>query len=209
VYERGEPIHDAEFPEPPELDCEEPRYLPDGDVELAWRAVGKRPAARQGRSSKTKNADEPGRAAEELLYLVQWEDETGTWRGVDARSRVSTITVPNRLRVGRQALRLRILATNGLSTGSCEIEIRGRRIDPPVTVLTSELAGGIVRAWAVDHLGRARSNAGLAWYDDAGGELSQGAELDLRAGPGGPRLVRLVAWNVGAGKAELEIVLGR
>jgi hypothetical protein len=52
------------------------------------------------------------------------------------------------------------------------------------------------------------ANPGLAWYDDRRTELVRGADLDIRNAPGRARIVRVVAANAGAGKAELEVTLG-
>lgn len=199
IYEGDALIHEARFPTLPRLRCREPAYEKDGNVTLAWRI---------GAGGGRKKADEEVHAGDDDLWsLVHWQDEDAVWRGLGPRFNGSEAVIPARLRLARSALPVRVLATNGLSTATCEFELRGIRGDPPITVFTSELGPGVVRAWAVDHLGRSLANPGFAWYDAAGKELARGSEVDLRHIVGGPQLVRAVAVNAGAGKAEREIVV--
>ena len=194
VYEGSELIYSAEIAAAPIIRCDQPTYLNNGDVKLSWHAT-------------SEGSSDANRA--ELTYIVQWEDEEGTWRGLAPPSEATSARVPSGLLLGRQHVCVRVLATTGLSTGLCEIEIGGIRSDPPVDVAIIELDGLAVRAYAVDHLGRTMPNAKFIWYDDRGAEISRGAELDLRTIPSELRKVRVVALNVPAGKGERRITVHR
>jgi hypothetical protein len=192
VYEDGHKIYDTDVPGPLKLECGRPRYRKDEDVELRWQIEG----------SYGKGGGGGG-----LQFIVHWRDEEGSWRAVAPRSTEATLRIPARLRRGRKVLPLRILATGGLATGECMLEVNGIRGDPPIAVVASQVVPGLVRAAAVDHLGRELANPGMVWYDADGAELVRGSELDLRGRPGGARLVRVVALNPGAGKAEREVAV--
>jgi len=64
----------------------------------------------------------------DIWYLVQWEDLDGTWRGLAPRTRERSMTVPGQLMSGRTTMRVRVLATSGLATGSAAVAVR-----PPVS----------------------------------------------------------------------------
>lgn len=206
LYHHDDPIHEADIGEPPRLECEKPKVARNGDVTLTWDLW--RTAKPQARKAKRPAQESAPRGGEAVAYMVQWEDEDGTWRGLAPRMTERSIVVPVRLRRGRQTLRARVLATSGLATSNCEWELEGTRSDPPVRIYTSEYRGGLVRAWAIDHLGRTLPNAAIGWYDDRGGELGRGAELDMRQLEEHVGLIRAVAINAGAGKAEREISVG-
>lgn len=200
IYEGDQLLHETVIPAPPRLRCREPAYEKDGTVTLSWRI--------DADGGKKQGDEEAPRADDsDLWFLIHWRDEDGSWRGLGSRFKGPDAVIPARLRLARSAIPIRVLATNGLSTATCEVELRGIRGDPPITIVTSELGPGVVHAWAVDHLGRSLANPGLAWYDAAGKELARGSEMDLRRIGGGPQLVRVVAVNAGAGKAEREIVI--
>ena len=186
IRERDKIIHQVELPPPPKLHCRDPRYLDDGAAELSWQG-----------------STEGG----ELYYLVHWQDEFGVWRGVAPRTTESHLAIPARFLKGRRHLKLRVLATNGLTTSECDLEIKGIRGELPIRVVTSPIASGVHEAWALDDLGRTLPYPGLAWYDEQGRELCRGAELDVRALGERPQVVRAVAIDVGAGRAEERLVL--
>jgi hypothetical protein len=194
IYEGEEQIAALGIPDRPRLDVGPVEY-PDREVAvLRWRA------------------EDP----EKLVYLVHWQDEAGVWRGIAPRQQNSEIAIPPRLRTRAAPLRVRVLASNGLATamGETSVEPLGGRRDPDkqpeVDVVIDVGAGVVIRAFAIDERGRSLPNAGFAWYDSAGGEIARGNALDLRLVPAGKRIVRAVAVNAGAGRAEREVeVVGR
>ena len=186
IREGDDIIHEVKLPAPPQLDCKDPYYDKNGDVELSWEA------------------ESDG----SLVYLVQWEDESGTWRGLAPRTTSAQVRVPGRFLKGRRAAKVRVLASNGLATAQCELELKGARGEPPLRVVVLPAAPNVYRAWAVDHLGRTLPHPGIAWYDDLGREIMRGSELDLRTMKQRPQILRAVAVNAGAGRAETRIALG-
>jgi len=187
VFEGDAEIHAVDLPDPPKLDPKGPEDRDDGSTLLRWEC------------------HDPG---DSLYYLVHWQDEDGTWRGVAPRQQSTELAIPARYRLGRAGRRIRILATNGLATAIATLALKGLRGDPPIRIVhTAADPSPIVTAWAIDHLGRTLSNAGIHWHDDRGAELGRGPDLDTRTLTGGSRLVRAVALNAGAGKAEAELVV--
>jgi hypothetical protein len=127
------------------------------------------------------------------------------------RSSAREIVVPKALRLSRRKLPLRILASNGLATGTLSLALeplKGRRDpdkDPPSRLLVTLVGKAMARASLVDELGRTVTNADIRWFGARGGELARGATLDARHVPGGKQLVRVVAVGAGAGRAERDI----
>jgi hypothetical protein len=123
----------------------------------------------------------------------------------------SEIEIPARLRSSRRELAVRVLASNGLSTSIAETTVdplrkpRDPDKEPPVVLVVPTPDGPLVRAWAVDRLGRSLPGADVRWFDDKGGEIARGETLDARSVAAGPRVVRVVAVNAGAGKAERDV----
>jgi hypothetical protein len=195
VYEGDVVIGAADIPARPRLEVTGVEYPDRNTAILRWRA------------------SDPA----ELYFLVHWQDEAGVWRGIAPRQKTMELAIPARLRRRKTPLAVRVLACNGLATAIAETAVEplaGRRDpdkEPEVTVVVDATSSpNVVRAWAIDALGRSLPNAGLAWYDASGAEIARGASLELRSVPAGRRIVRVVAINAGAGKAEREIeVVGR
>ncbi|HYR27798.1 MAG TPA: hypothetical protein VEU30_05000, partial [Thermoanaerobaculia bacterium] len=178
IYERGERIHEAAFQAPPKLRCDKAKPLPNGGFELSWRVT-------------------PRRAE---LFLVQWLDRSGTWRGLGPRTTATTATVPAALLAGRRTLPVRVLATNGLSTSSCTFELDGTPDAPAFEIVTAE-SGGMLRAWAIDATGRMLPETRVRWFAESGTALSAGNELDLSRADL-PPVVRAVVSELPADVAE-------
>ncbi|MBJ6979437.1 M66 family metalloprotease [Luteimonas sp. MC1895] len=194
VYEGDMAIAAFDIPQPPVLHVEGVEYKDKDHAILRWSAKDER----------------------DLVYLVHWQDESGAWRGIAPRRAAREIEIPARLRSARRPLRVRVLASNGLATAIEETSVdplRKRRDpdkEPPVVLEVPDTDGPIVRAWAVDRLGRSLPGAEIRWFDEKGGEIGRGEALDTRLLAAGARVVRVVAVNAGAGKAERDVsVVGR
>lgn len=191
IREGAAEIASFDLPDPPKLSLDAVEYTDDGRAILRWNAES-----------------EKG-----LAYLVHWQDEIGTWRGFAPRQSTREFIIPERFRLGRRALPVRVLASNGLVTSiaSTVIDPREKPIDPdedaPVRIVVLATDGPIKHAVAIDHLGRTLSQPDLRWFDERGGEIARGASLDTRQIPGGKRIVRVVAINAGAGKAEADVAI--
>jgi hypothetical protein len=194
IFENEHEIASFEIPPPPQLTLDEVHYSEDGMAIVRWTAKDEK----------------------DLAYLVHWQDEMGVWRGAAPRQKETEIVISKRLRLGKRKLPIRVLASNGLATTLVKTTVeplQGRRDpdkDPLVTIMVSSGDAPIVRALAIDHLGRSVPGADLLWFDEKGGEVGRGPTLDTRQIGGGKHTVRVVAVNAGAGKAERDVdIIGR
>ena len=194
VYEGDTEIAAFDIPPPPALHLEGVEYKDKDRAILRWSAKDER----------------------DLVYLVHWQDASGAWRGMAPRQGAREIEIPARLRSSRRKLAVRVLASNGLSTSIEETTVEPLRKsrdpdkDPPVVLTVPATDGPIVRAWAVDRLGASLPGADIRWCDAKGGEIGRGEALDTRLVEAGPRVVRVVALNAGAGKTERDVsIVGR
>lgn len=171
--------------------------------------------------------------AQDLWFLVQWQDTNGAWRGLMPRTRERSAVVPIRLFGSRSRMAVRVLATSGLATGvaQCVLTRPTPPAIPATVVITSD--GGAadpvpgatvpvgrrgIRADAVDEAGRAIPDPGFVWFDGAGNAIARGKRLtrrDLR----GVDTVRLIAtrllsrratpgehrWSVHRSGSQLEL----
>lgn len=191
LLEGEETLATFDVPDPPKLALEAIDYKKDGTAIVRWKV-----------------RDDTG---EEVLSLVHWQDERGAWRGIAPRNGKCEIVVPKALRLSRRTLPLRILASNGLATGTLALELdplKGRRDpdkDPPSHVHVAVIDKTHVRATLIDELGRTVPEADIRWFGANGQELMRGASLHARDLPGGKQLVRAVAVAAGAGRAEREV----
>lgn len=175
VWEGRDKLYEECIPSPPavSVDC---RFDPTtGSFRLDWGATGK------------------GVADCDVWFLVQWQDRDDTWRGLMPRTRETTAFVPVHLLGQRQRMRVRVLATSGIATGSAEcILVPPSRPTPqaPNLVLRGEGGGSEppvpvparrsgVRAFIVDELGRTLPDRGLIWFDQRGDEIGRGPRLPL------------------------------
>jgi hypothetical protein len=150
-----------EFEDAVDLECDW-STTDDGDLELTWRGRG---------------------SGAEIWYLVQWRDRGGVWRGVAPRTTNTRMVLPRRLLyASRDQVRVRILATELLTTSSCELSFDGCHEEPPVTVTVYD-TGPAVNVLAVDPLGRQLPGRYLTWFDDNGGEVARGERLPKGAFP--------------------------
>lgn len=189
ILECEKEIASFKIPPPPKLVLNDVLYDDVGKAIVRWTAKDER----------------------DLVYLVHWQDEMGVWRGISPRQTVTELALPTRLRHVRRKLPIRVLASNGLSTTAAETivdPLRKRRDPdkyPPVTISVSAGNDPVVRAWAIDYLGRSVPDADFLWFDEKGGEVGRGSALDTFQIGGGIRTLRVVAVNAGAGKAEREV----
>lgn len=196
----GEPILEQHIPDPPQVRIVREAYQEDTrGVLIEW-------------------SSEP--LSRGLWYLVQWEDPDGNWKGVAPRTRETTMVIPRRLFGKRRTMRVRVLATSGLATGSVERKLRLPDPNPEevAIVLSGVLGprrarrvrlGPIVRATAFLRGGGSARRAEFVWFDEAGSELGRGKRFDLRRLEQGRHLIRVVAPNQGAGAGEAAWMVER
>ena len=178
IRKNGKELLGVDFEDSVKLKCDWTRDDND-DLRLTWRGQG---------------------SGAEIWYLVQWRDRDGVWRGVAPRTTDTQITVPKRfLWADRTRIRFRVLATELLTTSSCEVTFEGCHEEPPVEVDVFD-AGEVVGVLATDPLGRQIPGHHLAWFDDHGGEVGRGDRLPRRLIPEG--VLRVVPVGGGVTKAE-------
>jgi hypothetical protein len=140
---------------------------------------------------------------EKCWYLVHWFDEkAGVWRGVAPRQQDTSLLVPIRLFSHSARLKIRILATEKISTGYAEGELTLRDYTPPEPTLNivgfdfrvkqSQSVSEVLRAVALDSAGRQLPADRIFWYTEEGSELSRGDSVDLRQLPPGQHVIRAV-----------------
>lgn len=172
VWEGDRKIYEEWIPDPPKVTIAHEKQA-DGGVALSW------------------TAEAGGDDAHPLLYLVQWYDEEAEqWRGVAARTRLRELVIPRMLFNGERSLRVRVLATSGLATGSAETTIKVREAPPAQlhfglfgfdeSLKETMALPNPLRPFIVDARGRQQELTSVTWYTRGGVELARDA-LDLRA----------------------------
>ena len=141
----------------------------------------------------------------ELWYLVQWEDDDGSWRGLQPRSREPEAFIPLWLFRKRKKLSIRVLATTGLATGMAE-DILEIEQSPDESVHLSPSTGsnavGTLKVVAFDNSGRSVSDADIIWHDDSGGEIGRGRSVNIHHLAAGQHVLRTTVINHGPGECE-------
>lgn len=176
IFENGAEIARYPIPAPPSVKVEV-HGADDSereDVEIVWRA-------------ETPQGAEGG----DILSLVQWRDDSGTWRGLAPRTGDTKLIVPKRVFGKDRKPAVRVLASSGIATGEggWEGEIRGPdskpagRIDIVLTGVKPLRQGRnpvprILTAQAVVD-GQAVRGEPMRWYDGNGSELTRGRRFDL------------------------------
>jgi hypothetical protein len=133
-------------------------------------------------------------------FLLQWQGADGIWRGLAPRTQEREFTLPDKLPVGKGRVKMRVLATRGIATGSAEFEVdhEGRSEGEIVVNQTGDvLVATIIGAGA---------RAEILWFDEHGGQIGSGRQLDLRALPQRPNVVRAAAVNESVRVAPISVV---
>lgn len=195
VWEDRELRYEEEIPAPPKVAIRQPAAAKDG-MRVQWQASGRG-------------------ASQAASYLVQWYDaEDECWRGVAPRQADSQITIPWSL-LRRGPLEVRVLATAGLSTGAAVVTVNpggNGGSAPGYELLLADhqpspgAAPGphptrVLRAIAVDPAGKTLDPACISWFDENGGLLARGADLDTRSLSPGRHTVRAVVRRPAEGAA--------
>jgi hypothetical protein len=187
IWEHDKKIYEEEIPAPPTVKIESGHTQPDG-VLLKWAAH-----------------DSGGR---ELHYLVHWYDnKAAVWRGVAPAQQTTSITLPRSLFVEGPELRVRVLATSGISTGMDEGSAKLDDFKPSALTLTilgldaragSLRISGLLSVAAFDSAGRQSRGGRINWYSE-GRLLARGSQIDLRQLEIGRHVVRAVLAGRGEG----------
>jgi hypothetical protein len=196
---RDKMIYEEKIPDPPQLQWKD-RYPTQEGMGLEWEP-------------------KPGYEEQDILYLylVQFEDRPGVWRGIAPRSQAPKIVVPWEFFRRRKQLHVRILASSGIATGGIDDRITPEKPpdnlppatppdQPPVVVSPNgplepgKIVGPYLRAVS-------EGAAWLRWYDESGAELSGSATLDLRGFPDGQHTIRAVSIGAGSLQSTYSLLL--
>jgi hypothetical protein len=179
IWEGDKKIYEEEIPDPPKVTITGSDQVKDGVV-LHWQGVDPKP----------------------LWYLVHWyDDRAEEWRGVAPRLQETSLLIPARLFLRRQSLRVRVLATPGISTGVAETALKLEKGDPgcPTVILTGVdiskapvTAPTVLHAAVVDWAGRELPNDRMTWYAGDGTEIGRGSQVDLRVLGMGRHTIQMV-----------------
>jgi len=117
-----------------------------------------------------------------LTYLVQWQDNDGSWRGVAPRTNQTSVILPkNYLFIESSVLNIRVLAVHLLNTSTVDIEIQSSKYVSGTSIHVIFLEDeNLFRAFGIDGFGRSIPNSDLIWYDENGGEIIRGSDLIIR-----------------------------
>ena len=190
VRQENELIYEECIPSPPsiQVDC---TYINGKGFEVKWNVDGV--------------SDEC-----DLWFLVQYQDSEGHWRGYLPRTREREVFFPIDFFKGRRRIKIRVLATSGIATGSdgCSLQIPSGSIPPvllpnrhitpipgptPVPLIDEdELTsfGGRFRVTDLEIDGKESVDNEYIWYDEQGKEVSRGNSIDLSMTD--TKLIRLV-----------------
>lgn len=178
VWEDRTAIFEELIPEPPQVRITRKNVVLDG-ILLQWEATADPPA--------------------ELWYIVQFEDRRGMWRGVAPRTSKTELLLPQ-VRFAGQQIKVRVLASSGIATGTATDTVEfARSAGPsrPTIGLVGATSGNIPRILRATVLHAGAVGGSLAWFDENGAELSQGPMLDTGRLPEGESLIRAVASGLG------------
>lgn len=193
IWEGDRKLYEEEIPAPPTVHITSTEREKDGVI-VRWNAE-------KSSSSATDQSC--------LWYLVQWLDSaTDDWRGLAARQQETSILIPRRYFEYSSELRVRVLATSGIATGSVETAIVFDETQPQRPLLQLALAGvatetkpallpNVVQSLITDSLGRQLPTDRITWYGNNGVELGRGSQLDLRILAPGRHSLRVVAQGLG------------
>ena len=205
IWEGDRKLYEEEIPSPPTIQITSTQREKDGVI-VRWNVE-------QSSSSTTDQSS--------LWCLVQWLDSaTDDWRGLAPRQQESSILIPRRYFEYSSELRVRVLATSGIATGSVETAIFFDETKPQRPVLKLALVGvatetkpallpNVVQSSVTDSLGRQLPTDRVAWYGNNGVELGRGSQLDLRTLALGRHSLRVVAQGLGGATVARTWVVER
>lgn len=205
IWEGHEKIYEEFIPDPPEVRVKaKPRLRQhETGIEIQWKAYSPSAPAK----------DQKAKGVEDLVYLVQWQDAMGNWRGAAPRTKEREIFIPSwQLQFKSQTsnLRIRVLATSGIATGCGEVEIKDPgipRINPTLVLLGEERGQAqihplLLRISILNGDGLSAIGAHIRWFDEQGHEIGRGRTLDIRRLPLGTHRIHADAIHLGVRTAE-------
>jgi hypothetical protein len=206
LYEKDEVIGQWSISDPPRVsvECVEER---DADaIRVTWET------------------EVPEGSARELRFLVQWQDDRGTWRGCAPRTQERELLVPRRLFAGKRHFAIRVLASAGIATGVgvCEGDLGPPEASPAARARAAIALAGVprtgkeavelpslIRVVARSPLAGMMSKPEIRWYDERGGEIGRGRSFDLRRLPEGRTLLSAAVLERGQGSGTHRWLIER
>ena len=137
--------------------------------------------------------------ATKLWYLVHWQDEEGTWRGISGPTQDASVLVPNSLFENRRELRIRVLASSGIATGSTEIVLaRPKDLLPKKSQLLvhgdqNDEGNAVLRVAVLTGDGKVNTMPDAIWTNDQNQQIGRGPTFQLKNVNGGKMAINVSA----------------
>ncbi|HEX5876549.1 MAG TPA: hypothetical protein VFY60_18015 [Pyrinomonadaceae bacterium] len=177
VWHGKQVIHQEGIPDPPSIEASA-EYL---EKEKIFRVSASSPEANK------------------LWYLVHWQDEEGTWRGISGPTQDTSVPVPNSLFENRRELRIRVLASSGIATGSAEIVLpRPKDLLPKQSQLLvlgdqNDAGDAMLRVAVLTGDGKVNTVPDAIWTNDQNQQIGRGATFQLKNMTGGKMAINVSA----------------
>ena len=207
IWEDRQKIYEEIIPDPPRIlvTAELKKVQDVPGIAVRWQAFS------------PSKGDSKEQGAEGRIYLVQWHDTKGNWRGTSPRTNECKIFIPLsllQLQPKQQNLQIRVLATSGIATGCGEAEIGNLEIPPPKIKLIlhgehqisstkgKTFISPLLRITTLGEDGTVTGGDNIRWFDEQGREIGRGRTLDMRSLAHGQHVVSADAIHLGAGTAR-------
>lgn len=188
VWQGAKRIYHENIPDPPKIKVTTEYLKTEGVFSVKWSAAPQ---------------------AGKLWYLVHWQDDDGMWRGLAPRTQDTSLLIPNQTFSTKREVKVRVLATSGIATGSTEVVLhRPDEFIPsrPRLLIYGEQVGAdapILRAALITGAGRVNTAPDALWYDDHGQQIGRGPAFELGRLPAQTTVLHVSAL------AETQAVAGR
>ena len=159
-----------------------------------------------------------------FMFLVQWRDRRGTWRGCAPRTAKNNLEIPKRLFNKQRNVALRVLASSGIATGVgfWEGDFDYAPTDKPNNVRVEiQLVGvpstggnrikipSLIKAAAIINGNKTDAFPEIVWYNDKGVEIGRGRSFNLNKLPYGETLVKASVLDKGQGSGNNQWLIER
>lgn len=188
IWQKTEKLIEKDIPKQTSIEVHQKYVVDKKHFQLDWR-----------------NFDEEGDNV--FWYLVHWQDEDGTWRGLSRRSKNKSCIIPIKLFGRRRTMKARILCSSGIATSCTEIELKlenqvKRSKDPlPIEIDVKENMG-LLKAYVIENKNKLVNSPDIIWFDENYSEIGRGSSLHLNRIAKGTQLVRAIYINGGANMKE-------
>ncbi len=214
IWEDRQKIYEEVIPDPPKIlvTAESKKVKDVPGIAVRWQA------------SVPIEDDSKKHDAEGRMYLVQWQDGKGNWRGAAPRSSECALFIPLshlQLNPRQRKLQIRVLATSGIATGCVEAEISDLEIPAPKNKLIlhgehhisrkegKAFLSPLIRITTLGDDGTVTGGDNIRWFDEQGRDIGRGRTLDMRRLANGQHVISADAVHLGAGAARASWLVER